>query len=92
MRREDDRSAGGCCAPAHVRDLDTIDYELRLVAALRRAARKYGGPLPSITAADALLDERRELTERTRSGDLPSRQRHRDARSTSLGERPNSRR
>jgi hypothetical protein len=33
------------------------------VAALRRAARERGGPLPSIDAADALLEERRELTE-----------------------------
>jgi hypothetical protein len=40
-----------------------IICELRLVAALRRAARERGGPLPSIAAADALLDERRELTE-----------------------------
>jgi hypothetical protein len=31
-----------------MRDLDTIDSELRLVAALRRAARERGGPLPSI--------------------------------------------
>jgi hypothetical protein len=31
------------------------------VAALRRAARERGGPLPSIDVADALLDERREL-------------------------------
>jgi hypothetical protein len=30
-----------------MRDLDTIDSELRLVAALRRAARERGGPLPS---------------------------------------------
>jgi hypothetical protein len=29
------------------------------VAALRRAARERGGPLPSIDVADALLDERR---------------------------------
>jgi hypothetical protein len=29
----------------------------------RRAARERGGPLPSIEVADALLDERRELTE-----------------------------
>jgi hypothetical protein len=34
---------------------------MRLVAALRRAARERGGPLPSIAAADALLDECREL-------------------------------
>jgi hypothetical protein len=33
------------------------------VAALRQAARERGGPLPSIDVADALLDERRELTE-----------------------------
>jgi hypothetical protein len=45
-----------------VRDIETIDSELRLVAALRRAARERGGPLPSIEVADALLDERRELT------------------------------
>ena len=45
-----------------MRDIETIDSELRLVAALRRAARERGGPLPSIDAADALLDERPELT------------------------------
>jgi hypothetical protein len=44
-----------------MRDIETIDGELRLVAALRRAAREQGGPLPSIAVADALLDERREL-------------------------------
>jgi hypothetical protein len=42
-----------------VRDIETIDSELRLVAFLRHAARKRGGPLPSIDVADALLDERR---------------------------------
>jgi hypothetical protein len=40
-----------------MRDLETIDSELRWVAALRRAARERGGPLPSILVADALLDE-----------------------------------
>jgi hypothetical protein len=40
-------------------NIDTIDSELRLVAALRRAALGRGGPLPSIVVADALLDERR---------------------------------
>ena len=30
-----------------MRDIETIDSELRLVAALRRAARERGGPLPS---------------------------------------------
>jgi hypothetical protein len=39
-------------------DIATIDSELRLVTALRRAARGRGGPLPSIAVADALLDER----------------------------------
>jgi hypothetical protein len=41
-----------------MRDIETIDSELRLVAALRHAAREGGGPLPSIDVADALLDER----------------------------------
>ncbi|HEY2503057.1 MAG TPA: hypothetical protein VGI68_17020 [Mycobacterium sp.] len=41
-----------------MRDTETIDSELPLVAALRRAARERGGPLPSIDVADALLDER----------------------------------
>jgi hypothetical protein len=45
-----------------MRDIQTIDSELRLVATLRRAARERGGPLPSIAVADALLDERGELT------------------------------
>jgi hypothetical protein len=44
-------------------DIDTIDSELRMVTALRRAARERGGPPPPIDVADALLDERRELTE-----------------------------
>jgi hypothetical protein len=43
-----------------MRDIEMIDAELRLVAALRRAARERGGPLPSMDVADALLDERRE--------------------------------
>jgi hypothetical protein len=41
-----------------MRDPETIDSELRLLTALRRAARERGGPLPSVAAADALLDER----------------------------------
>jgi hypothetical protein len=45
-----------------MRDIDIIDSEPRLVAALRQAARERGGPLPSIAVADALRDERRELT------------------------------
>jgi hypothetical protein len=46
-----------------MRDIETIDSELRLVAALRRAARERGGPLPSIDVADTLLDERSRLRE-----------------------------
>jgi hypothetical protein len=44
-----------------MRDLETIDSELQLVATLRRAARERGGPLPSIDVADTLLDERSRL-------------------------------
>jgi hypothetical protein len=59
-----------CLACAHrpdryaprVRDIETIDSELRLVTVLSPAARERGGPLPSIGVADALLDERHELT------------------------------
>jgi hypothetical protein len=45
-----------------MRDIETIDSELRLVTTLRHAARERGGLLPSMRVADALLDERRELT------------------------------
>jgi hypothetical protein len=41
-----------------MRDIETIDSELRSVATLRRAARERGGTLPSINVADLLLDER----------------------------------
>ena len=58
MGRED-VSVGGCQpAQACVRDIATIDSELRSVAAFRLVARKRGRPLPSIDVADALLDER----------------------------------
>jgi hypothetical protein len=43
-----------------MRNQDTIDSALRLVAVLRRAARELGGPSPSVDVADALLDERRD--------------------------------
>jgi hypothetical protein len=46
-----------------MRDIETIDSGLRLVA-LHRAARERGGPLPPIAVAAALLDERRKLTRR----------------------------
>jgi hypothetical protein len=48
-----------------MRDLDVIDSGLRLIAALRQAARERGGPLPSTTYADELLDERREVASDT---------------------------
>jgi hypothetical protein len=56
----EDLSVGGYQAtPRHViRDLETIDAELRLVVAFRCEAREHGRPLPPIDAADALLDER----------------------------------
>ena len=50
-----------------MRDIETIDSELRLAAALPLAGRERGGALPSIDVADALLDERRELTQRVRN-------------------------
>ena len=50
-----------------MRDIETINSELRPVAARRREARERGGPLPSIDVADALLDERGELAERVRN-------------------------
>ena len=40
-----------------MRDNDTIDSELGLVASLRRAARERRGPLPSIVVVDGLLDD-----------------------------------
>ena len=61
MGRED-LSVGGRAAQTPMRDIETIDAELQRVAALRRAAREQGAPLPPIDVADALLDERRELT------------------------------
>jgi hypothetical protein len=41
------------------RDRDTIDSELRLLAAVRRVAAEHGA-VPSIRPVDELLDERRE--------------------------------
>jgi hypothetical protein len=41
-----------------VRDVETVDCELRLLVAVRRVCREEGGPLRSIGVADALLDER----------------------------------
>jgi hypothetical protein len=45
-----------------VRDLEVIDSELRLLAAVRRVCREIDGTVPSMTLVDALLDERSQLT------------------------------
>jgi hypothetical protein len=46
---------------ADVRDLDTIDSELRFLSAVRRSIRAHGVE-PSSRQIDELLDERFELT------------------------------
>jgi hypothetical protein len=53
-----------------MRDIEAIDSERRVVAALRRAAWERGGPLPSIDVTDALLGERAAFspTRRVRQG------------------------
>jgi hypothetical protein len=40
-----------------MRDLETIDSELRLIAALHRTAAEMGALAPRIDVADELLDE-----------------------------------
>jgi hypothetical protein len=45
-----------------MRDLEVVDSELRLLAAVRRVCREQGGRVPAIGPVDELLDERRELT------------------------------
>ncbi|ORW05018.1 MULTISPECIES: hypothetical protein [Mycobacterium] len=45
-----------------MRDIETIDSELRLVAAVRRILIELGEPLPDIKRMDELLDERCALT------------------------------
>ena len=44
-----------------MRDRETIDSELRLLAAVRRSIREHGGE-PSSRQIDELLGERAELT------------------------------
>jgi restriction system protein len=43
-----------------MRDRETLDSELRLLAAVRRVCREQDGVLPSIGPVDELLNERRE--------------------------------
>jgi hypothetical protein len=59
-------AAGNPYTLGFVRDLDTIDAELRLLAAVRRSIREHGGE-PSSRQVDELLDER--LTHRGRLGE-----------------------
>jgi hypothetical protein len=56
--REDLSVVGRQPAEAGIRDVETIDAELRRVAAFRRVTRELGGPPPLMDVADALLDER----------------------------------
>jgi hypothetical protein len=46
---------------AAMRDLDTIDSELRLLAAVRWSIREHGGK-PSSRQVDELLDERLDVS------------------------------
>jgi hypothetical protein len=41
-----------------MRDIETIDSELRLLLAIRRMVREAGGGTPNTARIDALLDER----------------------------------
>lgn len=41
-----------------MRDRETIDSELKLVAAVRRTCAELGGAMPTTVVLDALLDER----------------------------------
>jgi hypothetical protein len=52
----------------NMRDRETIDSELRLLAAVRRMCREQDGVLPSIGPVDELLDERRELDRKLTGG------------------------
>jgi hypothetical protein len=47
---------------AIMRDLDTIDSELRLLVAVRRVCRELDGNVGSTRLIDELLDERGEVT------------------------------
>jgi hypothetical protein len=53
-----------------MRDLDAIDSELRLLAAVHRSIRDHGGE-PSSRQVDELLDWRRELTRASANATAP---------------------
>jgi hypothetical protein len=61
MSRCDFCAADGPLGFGTIRDIEVIDSELRLLAAVRRVCREQDGVLPSIGPVDELLDERREL-------------------------------
>jgi len=64
MGRHNLSVGGRQAAQPRMRDIEAIDSELRVVAAVRRVARERAMPLPSIEEAHALLDARSELTAR----------------------------
>ena len=41
-----------------MRDIEVIDFELRLLVAIRHMAREAGGRTPNTARTDELLDER----------------------------------
>ena len=49
----------------HIRDIETIDWELRLLARAWRVARQLTGRTPSTALIDEPLDERSAATART---------------------------
>lgn len=51
-----------------MRDRETIDAELRLLAAIRRVCREHSGKVASMTLVDALLDERSSGRHQPRQG------------------------
>ena len=48
---------------SNMRDVETVESELRLLAAVRRACLRYDGGVPSIEPVDARLDELLELAQ-----------------------------
>ena len=64
-----------------MRDLETIDCELRLLTAVRPVCREHG-TLPSVGPVDELLDERAELTGSSPLGHQPRDYQHATTRTT----------
>jgi hypothetical protein len=51
-----------------MRDIDVIESELRLLAAVRRSCQELGGRTPSTRLIDSLLDERASSLDHQGSG------------------------